>query len=72
MFQFLFSLAAVLLFIFAQARRAELRGSKMDMQENDKVAFGFVIFAIIGWILSLCVAGFIVYRELCGPTGAQC
>lgn len=42
------------------------------MQENDKTAFAFVIFSIIGWIVSVCVAGFVTYREFCGPTGAMC
>lgn len=58
--------------LFVQSRHAEMRGAKLEMQDSDKIAFGFIIFAIIGWILSLCVAGFVVYREFCGPTGTQC
>ncbi len=49
-----------------------MNGRKDHMQENDKTAFAFVIFAIIGWIVSICVAGFVVYQDFCGPTGAMC
>lgn len=49
-----------------------MEGKKEEMQANDKTAFGFAIFSIIGWIISICVTGFVVYREFCGPTGASC
>ena len=56
-----------------QARQSCEDGDKEAMRSNDKTSFAFIIFGIIGWIVTVCVTGFIIHAGLCGfPSGAGC
>lgn len=55
-----------------KARSAAYEGDKYSANEHKKTSFAFTIFAIIGWIIVVCVAIFIAYVHYCGLTGQFC
>jgi hypothetical protein len=63
---------AILALVFSlMSRSAEMKGLKEEMQSRDKIAFGFAIFSIIAWILTICGVIFGVYMGECGLTGEK-
>ena len=63
---------ALLISCVPQARQACEDGDKEAMRSNDKTSFAFIIFGIIGWIITVCVTGFAVHAVRCGLTGQLC